>query len=298
VQESTRRNLIGGALSYLNQQHFLTESSLLWLPARAVFGDWFSALMIFVSGFIVCWLMTRYTHHFFVRGVQQAGSVSPKVLSQARPRKTRRFYGGVWMMIFVKEWRLLFRDIELLAQIGLQLLYMLPLFFVVFKNGAMLPGVVAGLTYLGISLAGSLIWVILSAEDAPDLLQCSPLRTKQINDAKLAAAVLPVCLLLSPAILYLSWRDVWLGLCLGLTSLGGICCASLIHLWLSKPTNRSRFKHRGQGNVVPVLLETLNTMSWAGMALGLLTVGKWGWLGVVGVALVVIMAWLMRVKQN
>jgi len=115
-------------LSYLNQQHFLTESSLLWLPARAVFGDWFSALMIFVSGFIVCWLMTRYTHHFFVRGVQQAGSVSPKVLSQARPRKTRRFYGGVWMMIFVKEWRLLFRDIELLAQIGLQLLYMLPLF--------------------------------------------------------------------------------------------------------------------------------------------------------------------------
>ena len=298
VKKSTQQNVISGALSYLDQHHLLTEASPLWLPAHAVFGDWYSGLAIFVSGLIICWLTTRYTHHFFVRGVQQAGGVSRKVIPASNVSKARRFYSGGWLVIFVKEWRLILRDVELLSQICLQLLYMLPLFFLVFKNGVMLSGVVAGLTYLGISLVGSLVWVILSAEDTPDLLHCAPLPMKKINYAKLGAAVLPVCFLLSPAILWLCWRDIWLGLCLGMTSMGGIAFASLINLWLSKPSSRNRFKHRGQGNVVPMLLEALNSISWAGIALALLTIGKWAWLGAAGAALALIVAWFMRVNRN
>ncbi|MFZ6755036.1 hypothetical protein ACO0KY_16825 [Undibacterium sp. Dicai25W] len=297
VQESTRQKVIGGSLSYLDQHHLLAETSPIWLPARAVFGDWLSALMIFASGLIICWLTTRYMHHFFVRGVQQAGGVSPKVIPDSRARKVRRFYSGVWLVIFVKEWRLILRDFELLAQICLQLLYMLPLFFVVFKNGVMLPGVVSGLTYLGISLAGSLIWVILSAEDAPDLLQCAPLSMKQIIYAKLVTAVLPVCALIAPAVLGLSWHDPLSGVSLAIASFGGIFCASLIHLWLSKPATRDHFKRRGQGNLIPMLLETLNAFSWTGMAFGLQTVGKWAWFGALGAVVVLIIAWLMRVRR-
>ena len=296
--DSSREAVLASVYSLMDQHQLLTETSWLLIPARAVFGVGDGAVVIFGCGLLVCWMTARYTHQFFVRGVQQASSVSVPPASVAGAFKPPRFRRGVWPAIFIKEWRLLLRDIELLSQICLQMLYMLPLFFVIFKDGAMLPGVVAGLTYLTISLSGSLIWVIVSAEDMPDLLQCAPVPAVQIRLAKLAAAILPVGLLLTPAVIWLCARDYALGLTLAMTSLGGVICTALLYQWLSKPMTRDRFKQRGQGNLVPVFLETLNGLSWTAIAAGLLPAGRWGWFGVVGAGLVLLLAWMLRLKPN
>ena len=298
VDPGSRQQAIASLLSYLYQAHLLSTTSWLWAPARAVFGEGYGALVIFGCGALACWLSARYTHHFFVRGVQQAGNTTVPPSFKPRRAKAMRFHTGLWRVVFVKEWRLLLRDIELLAQICLQLMYMFPLFLVIFKNGVLLPGVVAGLTYLAISLSGSLIWVIVSAEDLPDLLHCAPVLMKQIHYAKLAAAVLPVGLLLSPAVVWLYWRDMRLGLTLMMTCSCGIFCTALLYQWLSKPMTRDRFKRRGQGNIIAVLLETFNAMSWTGVAIGLLAGGKWGWLGVAGVGIVMLLAWMLRVNSG
>ena len=48
--------------------------------------------------------------------------------------------------------------------------------FLIFKSKALLPGVASGMVFLAASLAGSLIWIIIAAEDAPDLLQAAPVK--------------------------------------------------------------------------------------------------------------------------
>ncbi|MFZ6849248.1 hypothetical protein [Undibacterium sp. RuRC25W] len=304
IDTQLRQKILSTVLSFLDQYHLLTANSWLWMPARAVFGEVSGAAAIFFVGLICCWLTTRYTHHFFVRGVQQAGSTDHKnstggvVTTQSSTRVQRRFYQNIWLVMLIKEWRLLFRDIELLAQICLQLLYMLPLFFVIFKQGVQLSSVASGLTYLAISLAGSLIWVIVSAEDMPDLLHCSPVPARQLRYAKLVAAIAPVYLLLAPVIGWLCWHDLSVAFALSFSSLCGVLGTVLIYHWLGKSATRDRFKRRGQGNIIPVLLETLNAISWTAISAGFLVTAKLAWFGFAGAGCVLIVAWLLRVRRT
>ena len=303
INPQLREKWMSTAFIFLDQHRLLAPDSWLWLPARAVCGDVVSAAGFLGLGVICCWLTTRYTHHFFVRGVQQAGgtSQSSKTTSALRQPvsrdRQRRFTSNIWLVVLKKEWRLLFRDIELLAQIGLQLLYMFPLFFVIFKQGVLLSGVVSGLTYLSISLAGSLIWVIVSAEDAPDLLQSAPVMAAQIGYAKLVAAIAPVYVLMSPVLVWLWLHDVKMGATLTLCSLGGVTGTVLVYRWLGKSTTRDRFKRRGQGNVIPTLLETVNALSWTAVSAGLLVSDHFTKFGIAGVAGVIIVAWALRNRR-
>ncbi|WP_229425440.1 hypothetical protein [Massilia sp. Se16.2.3] len=101
-------------------------------------------------------------------------------------------------IVVVKEWRLIARDPHLISQVLLQLLYLLPLCLVVFREGSLqLPGTGAGLTMLCGSLSAALASIILLAEEAPDLLHTAPANAAAVRFAKLAAAVMPVLALVA-----------------------------------------------------------------------------------------------------
>jgi ABC-2 type transport system permease protein len=97
------------------------------------------------------------------------------VARQAGRRAGVPFRRSLFDTVVVKEWRLIARDPHLISQVLLQLVYL---------AAAAVPdpaqerrrraGVGAGLACCAASLTGSLAWIIVSAEDAPDLLQSSP----------------------------------------------------------------------------------------------------------------------------
>jgi ABC-2 type transport system permease protein len=243
----------------------IAPGSLLFLPARAALGDGAAVAVIGMLGLLAGLLTVRSTHRFFVRGLQQAAG-SARVPGRAGPVRYR-FERSLLQVVVLKEWRLVWRDTHLVSQVLLQVLYLLPLCFVVFRNDNLQLTVVAGgLTMLCGSLSASLSWIILLAEDAPDLLQSSPASARLLRTAKLAAAVLPVCAVVALPLVWLSIRAPLAGLLTAATVAGAVTSAALVNLWTGRPAMRGEFRNRGQRSVATRLLEVSSLLSWAALA--------------------------------
>lgn len=286
-------------LPWFQKGALLDSDSLLWLPARALFGSGPELLGFTLLGLAGFWLTARFAHAFFVRGVQQAGGMAIGRARTARqPAAPRNFRAGVWRNIVAKEWRLIARDPQLISQVLLQLLYLLPLFLVVAKGNTMLPGVAGGMTFLAASLTGSLIWVIVSAEDAPDLLHAAPVAAGLIRRAKLSAAVLPVLALLTPLLLWLGLHQPWLAAGVLLSCLGAMGSAALIHLWQGRPGARQQFNKRGHGQLLANLMEAASNLCWAAVVYVGMLFGWWALAALAAAALTLLLAWGLRIERN
>ncbi len=224
-----------------------------WLmPARAITGDIPSTL---------AWIM--FAAALFPLGVFvfSRSFVSDAAAASAMGRKKRgtdarvaTVRGGAMLSVIRKELRLLARDPLLLSQIGLQLIYLLPLGFVLLRPGGGIQITEAAfapaLTLLSSALSGSLVWITVSAEDAPDLIASAPVATRMVDRAKLFAAIAPVLAVMSIPVAALLVRELWSGA----WALGAVLFAStssaLIGLWRRNPGSRRDFVRRRQGGSV------------------------------------------------
>jgi ABC-2 type transport system permease protein len=208
-------------------------------------------------------------------------------------------------VVVIKEWRSIARDPHLISQVLLQLLYILPVSIPMFSAaGPALPGIGAALTLLSGSLTASLAWIIISAEDAPDLLRASPASDRTIRRAKLVAAAMPALALVALPLLWLLVRDPVAALLISFTTVASVLGSALIVMWCGRPAARGEFKARGKGNFMSNLFEMLSALSWGGLAFVLLVLSGGGAVsdlmllaGVIGLATglsVLVAAWLMR----
>lgn len=296
--EESKQRVIAYCKPWIQEGGLFDQHSLVWLPARALFGAWQPALIISAVALVLFWLTSRYTCRFFIHGVQQSVSAPTRARPVSELSARLHFRQGLYRNVMYKEWRLLLRDPQLLSQIALQLLYLLPAVFLLLKNGILLPGMAATMTFLTCSLTGSLIWVIVAAEDAPDLLRSAPVTARHVQTAKLLAACLPVALLVLPLIVWLSMRQWQAGLITLLGCSAGMLSVACIHLWLSKPGNRNQFNRRGQGQISAGIIEAVCSFSWGGMVLGFLAAGSWGWIGVLTGVLSLVVAWLLKIERS
>ncbi|MFC5513664.1 hypothetical protein ACFPOU_21410 [Massilia jejuensis] len=285
----------------------LEPQSPLLLPARAALGDGGAVAVIAAIGVLCALLTVGTTHRFFVRGLQQAAS-SNRVPKHTGPVRFR-FGRGMPALVVAKEWRLVRRDPHLVSQVLLQLLYLLPLCFLVFReNTLQIPAFAAGLTMLCGSLGASLSWIILLAEDAPDLLATSPAKAATLRQAKLAAAVIPVFALVALPLSWLVARAPLAGLLTAATVCGATFGAALVTMWTGTPTARGEFKNRGARSIATRLLDLSNVLGWGALAWLLpralegtsLGIGLAGGIGAAAaIALGTLpLAWLLRIRTR
>jgi len=271
--------------------------SLLWTPGRAVLGEPLSILAIAALGLAAFFLTANFTHGFFVRGVQQAVSLVKNAAAPAGgPRY--RFGRSLAVTVLLKEWRLILRDPQLISQVLLQLLYLLPLcFMLVFKASTVVPGLGASLTFLCTSLTTALAWLIIAAEDAPDLLRTAPAPPSIVAGAKLAAAVAPALVLMAAPLLWVAWRQPVSAILLALCVTGASTSAALLVRWGAVPAARGDFRRRAAGSMVSNILEWGGAMLWAGLSWVLMALAQPGqvslWVALAGAALFVLLFVLM-----
>lgn len=229
------------------------------LPARAVTGD-IPAMLLVASlcGLLFAlgvWVFSRR----FVTDAAAAAAMEPRRNTTAVASRAMR--SGLLASIVRKELRLLFRDTVLLSRIGLQIVYLIPVAWLLMTpndSGALaLPAFAPVLTMLATSLAGSLAWITISAEDAPDLVASSPAGKKLIERGKMIAAILPVTALMAIPVGILIWREPIIGLWCALGVAAGAFCAALIGLWRQVPGNRNNLmKARGKGSFAVAMGQT------------------------------------------
>lgn len=295
-----------GAIEGLLGRDGVTDNPLL-LPARAMLGEPLPMLLLAAAACLVFVLTARRTHRFFARGLQLAASASRSAPARGAPRR-HRFGRSLFESVVVKEWRLIVRDPHLLSQVLLQLLFLLPLFFLIFQRSEVqVQALGAGLALLCGSLTGALAWIALSAEDAPDLLLVSPASLRTVRRAKLAAAIMPVLALVAVPLVWLAVRMPAAGLVVCFAVCGAVLGAGLIVFWCGRPGVRSNFKGRGKGGIVMNMLELLNNLAWG--ALGWFLAGAArsplsdaGAAAIMGSAMLAIVvlgtAWLLRVRRG
>lgn len=263
---SHQHQLAGWLRAHMGPAAALGPHSLLWLPGRAALGEPLPLLALAAVGAAAFVLTVHFTHGFFVHGMQQAVSLVKNPL--APPGGPRyRFGRGLAFTVMLKEWRLIRRDPQLISQVLLQLLYMLPLaIMLVVKANAVLPGMGASLTFLSTSLTTALAWLIIAAEDAPDLLRGAPARSATVAAAKLAAALVPTLLLVAAPLLWLAWRQPLAALLLALFVAAASVSAALVVRWSARPAARGDFRQRSKDNLLGTFFELGTSMAWSALA--------------------------------
>ena len=246
--------------------------SAVWLPGHALLGAPRPLLALGVTALLACVLTVHLTHRFFAHGLQQA--VGMVRVAKAPPGGQRyRFERSLTRSVIIKEWRLIARDPQLISQVLLQLLYLLPLcLLLLFKSGAQMAGIGAALTFLCGALTAALAWVIIAAEEAPDLLRAAPCDMRAIRRAKLAAVAMPALAIVSLPLLWVLLRDPLAALLTCATVVACVASSALIAQWCGRPAVRGDFKARGKGNLLSNALETVNGVTWSGVAYLLLSI--------------------------
>jgi ABC-2 type transport system permease protein len=288
----TRRQVALAFMGWTASGGPLALDSPLWFPFRALTGEPLPLVAVMLTGVGCFWLVVNLAGRRFVAGTQE--SVAGTGRRGAAPSSvTARFRPGLSRNVLVKEWRLIVRDPQLITQTLMQMLYLLPLVFVVFRRHDMMTRVVPGAVMLSCTLAGSLAWITVAAEDAPELVGVAPVALSRIRWMKVLAALLPVWLLVSPLLLFLLSRDALLALVFLVCLIGGTLALGVTQIWYPRQGNRRDMKRRMQGSAVIALLENLTAIGWAGTAFCLIAASPFMPLALLLASLGPLAAWFL-----
>jgi len=208
------------------------------------------------------------------------------------------FRAGASRALMTKEWRLLRRDPSLIQQLALQLVYTLPIVVILLRSDAAIPVALAvgpALVVIAAQLTGSLAWIAISGEDAPELIAAAPVTTGEVERAKIAAVALPVAALIAVPLAGLALISVVGALkTLAIVALACISTA-LVNLWHQKPANkRGLLRRHSQSKLAAVLEHTLSLL-WA-VTLVLALMGSLVALAPAALAVVVLVAISPRLR--
>jgi ABC-2 type transport system permease protein len=274
--------------------YFSGDQPAAW-PARAVMGEPIPALVFLGASLLLFLVVVRTLGRRFATDAAAAAGIAPRRV-KAATGKVRGFDGGAFSATLRKEMRLLARDPALLSQVLLRILYVLPIAFVLWRTAGhnqefAIARTAGALVFMTSQLAGSLAWIMVSAEDALELLACAPVGAPLLRRAKLTGAMIPVALLLIVPLAGLTFMSPWTGLVTVVGCAAAALSACLIAIWYEKPGRRTEFRRRRGGTLIGAIAELSTAVCWSaatGLAASHLAV--WAAIpAVIGVILLIIL---------
>ena len=244
----------------------LALDSPVWWPARALQGALLPMLAIATIGGVAFWAVVQLTHRRFLAGTQESVTGSARRGQSAARAGSTRFRAGLAAIVLAKEWRMILRDPQVITQTLMQVLYLLPMVFLVARNGRSLALVVPVVVWLASTLASNIAWLTVAAEDAPELLGSAPVPLARLRALKVLAALLPVWLLVSPMIAWTAWTHPLDALVLVVCLAGGTGSVGAAQVWYPRQGKRADMKKRMQGHGLLAGLELLLAAGWVGLA--------------------------------
>jgi ABC-2 type transport system permease protein len=284
------RNILGGAktaslwaivMETALDPRFHGVPGLSW-PLRALTGEPLPLLAALGLGGGVFLIANQLLGaRFAADAAAAAGAGASGAGRRAKAGGRTRFSASAFNATLRKELRLIVRDPALIAQVLLRVLYFIPLGFLILRQAGQaqsifLPGSAAALSLVAGQIAGSLAWITISAEDAPDLLSCAPTPTRTLRQAKIAAAVLPVAVMLVPVVVPLLVLSPMTALAAAAGSAASIAMAAMMNVWWQRPGKRADFRRRRQSSWLVTVAELVLGLVIAA-ATGLAAAGLIGW---------------------
>ena len=257
--------------------YFHPDSPVAW-PARAVMGEPQAVSTFLIGAGLLFFATVSTIGTRFSSDASLAAGATPRVSAPSR-RAFEPWARNVFSVLVAKELKLLRRDPALLSLVFLRVLYFLPLVFVLVRSAIFrLAGQVeigAGiLVFASSQVASSLAWITVSAEDARDLLKSAPMGANTLRLAKVAAAVIPLMLLLVLPICAMGWFSPWVAAVTAVALVLSSSSMGLISLWFEAPGQRKIFRRQGGGSLMANLAALVLGLCWAATTVGA-AAGTW-----------------------
>jgi ABC-2 type transport system permease protein len=238
------------------------ESFLTW-PVRALFGETVPAIAVIALGVGAFVLVVRATSGGFANAARENPEVAVRTRRPAAG-SPRAFRSGLAAVVIAKELKLIARDPTLIAKSLVQLLYFVPLMMILVRKSAAADVLAASLVLLASTLAGTFAWIAVSGEEAPDLVGTAPVGAERLRWLKVAAALLPVALVVLPFLAwyaFLSWRLFGIVL---LFLAAGLASSAVIQVWAGVPGSGRDLRMRFKKNMLANFVEGMSNLGWAG----------------------------------
>ncbi len=262
-----------GRVTALNGAGYDPDAPYAW-PARALLGEPGPLLGLTAACALLFWGATAVVGRRFGADAAAAAGVplSGAGATKRRAAKADRlsFAGGPLLTLARKDWRLLIRDPWLLSQMLLQMVWFVPLGFVVARSlhSHLVASAAGPIVFLTGQLAGNLAWVVVSAEDSPELIVSAPVSGWAVVRAKLLVALGPVAVIAAVPIALLLAAEPVAGVSALLCGVSAWLSVGLMNVWYAKPANRREMMRRQRsGGGLMGLVEILILFGWAGAAL-------------------------------
>lgn len=112
-------------------------------------------------------------------------------------------------------------------------------------------------------VSASLAWLMVSGEDAPELMASAPVQASEVDRAKLTAVALPVFVIVAAPLAGLalvSWR---IALLTAVFASAGAASTALLNFWHPMPGNRRGMLRRHSQSKLIALVEHALAILWA-----------------------------------
>jgi ABC-2 type transport system permease protein len=243
--------------------------SLVWWPARALLGDAAAVAGTLAAGILLLGAAIAVVAPRFADCAIAAAGAVPAATQQRRPALRFRS-ASPNAMLRRKEWTLLRRDPWLVSQTLMQLLYLLPPAFLLWRGfggeGASQVLLVPVLVMAAGQLAGGLAWLAISGEDAPELVATAPLSAGTILRAKVEAVMGSILMVFTPFIVALALIAPFCALVAGIGIAVAAASATEIQLCFRAQAKRSQFRRRQTSSRVATFAEAFVSIAWAATA--------------------------------
>jgi ABC-2 type transport system permease protein len=253
------------------------EGSPIWWPARAVLGEPVAVVALVGVSIVALAAAIGIFAPRFGELALATGSVSRGATRRSR-RKMRFHDSSPAQALRRKEWTLLLRDPWLMSQTLMQLLYLLPPIFLLWRSFYAGGGAAALLVPILIvasgQLGGGLAWLAVSGEDAPELIASAPVPAGRVLRAKTEAVLGGIAMVFGPFIVLLAVAAPFDALiaCGGVAIAAG--SATAIQFWFRTQARRSLFRRRQTSSRVATFAEALASIGWGGTG-ALAATGTW-----------------------
>jgi ABC-2 type transport system permease protein len=236
------------------------------LPARAILGDLVALVVVFsISAILLAATICVFAPRIGQLVLATAGVSRNPIRQRLRSSGFRKTWPT--RALRHKEWRLLLRDPWLMSQSLMQLFYLLPPAFLLWRdfddNTGASTLLVPILIMAAGQLAGGLAWLAISGEDAPDLIASAPVTNARVLRAKTEAVMGMIAVVFGPFIVALAVAAPFSAL---VTTLGGATAAASatsIQFWFRVQAKRSHFRRRQTSSRIATFAEALSSCSWA-----------------------------------
>ncbi len=166
----------------------------------------------------------------------------------AARRRDVHFTADPTASIRAKELRLLLRDPWIIGQLVLQVVYTLPVALILWRSGIgqAIPAVAVtpSLVIIAAQISGSLAWIAISGEDAPEFMATAPVARRSVEWRKLEVIARVVGSILLVPLTLLAWSAPLAGVVALVSCMAAGASCALVNLWHPTDGRRRSFMRR------------------------------------------------------